>query len=134
MLDSFYVGHTIWFGRISLYVHNTPSSDTNWGYVQDVRLAKPLTLDWAIRFTHDMSLIRQPWWLLPWERLMEQTDRMESSLIEGIIAYEEGRLDEDRTVELFQKLIDTGLAWSLQGHYGRTATDLIQSGACQPRS
>jgi hypothetical protein len=47
----------------------------------------------------------------------------------GIIAYETGELDEDGILELFQHLVDTGLAWQLQGHYGRTATALLDVGA-----
>jgi hypothetical protein len=50
--------------------------------------------------------------------------------IAAIIAYEQGELDDDATVALFQDLIDTGLAWSLQGSYGRQAADLIQAGLC----
>ncbi len=45
-----------------------------------------------------------------------------------IIAYEADNLDEDDTVELFQHLVDTGMAWRLQGHYGRTAEALISEG------
>lgn len=51
-------------------------------------------------------------------------------LVDAIIAYECGGLDEYETVELFQKLIDSGLAWTLQGHYGRTASELIEAGYC----
>lgn len=48
----------------------------------------------------------------------------------NIIAYESGELSDEDTVILFQHLIDSGLAWSLQGHYGRTATALINAGLC----
>lgn len=45
-----------------------------------------------------------------------------------IVAYEEGLLDEDATIELFQYLVDTGLAWQLQGSYGRAAQRMIEEG------
>lgn len=45
-----------------------------------------------------------------------------------IIAYEQGDLDEDATVTLFQNLVDTGLLFQLQGHYHRVAADLVRSG------
>jgi len=51
--------------------------------------------------------------------------------IDKIISYEQGELDEDQTVELFQELINDGSAWTLQGHYGRTATALINAGLCR---
>jgi hypothetical protein len=48
--------------------------------------------------------------------------------VNAIIAYESGELDEEKMIELFQHLVDTNLAWQLQGHYGRTATALIEAG------
>lgn len=45
-----------------------------------------------------------------------------------IFAYENGELDEEETVELFQALVDSGLAWKLQGSYGRMAQALINQG------
>lgn len=48
--------------------------------------------------------------------------------IDAIIAYENGELDEEATIALFQSLVDSGMAWSLQGSYGRTASDLISDG------
>lgn len=46
----------------------------------------------------------------------------------AVIAYEQGELSEEGTIELFQKLVDNGHAWSLQGSYGRTAVALIEAG------
>jgi len=51
-------------------------------------------------------------------------------LTSQIIAYEQGELDSHAIVDLFQYLIDTGLAWRLQGHYGRQAISLIEQGVC----
>jgi hypothetical protein len=50
--------------------------------------------------------------------------------IDKIIAYEQGELTEQDTIELFQELIDSALVWQLQGHYGRTAMALINAGLC----
>ena len=50
--------------------------------------------------------------------------------IDQIIAYEQGDLDQEEAIELFQDLINSGLAYQLQGHYGRTANALIEAGYC----
>lgn len=47
------------------------------------------------------------------------------SIIEG--NYE---VDEEIFVEAWQYLIDTGLAFKLQGCYGRAAMNLIERGVC----
>lgn len=54
-------------------------------------------------------------------------------MVDKIIAYEQGELDEDGVIELFQELVDSGLAWKLQGHYGRTAVALIERGLVKVR-
>ena len=53
-----------------------------------------------------------------------------------IIAYEQGELDgdEEEVVRLFQHLVDTGMAWQLQGHYGRTAERMINAGLVVPHN
>lgn len=51
---------------------------------------------------------------------------------QAMLDWENGDLDYVATVELFQELIDNGTAWTLQGMYGRTAQDLIESGDCTP--
>jgi hypothetical protein len=53
------------------------------------------------------------------------------SQVDKIIAFEQGELDEDGIIELFQELIDSGLAWQLQGSYGRMARSLIEAGYCE---
>ena len=51
----------------------------------------------------------------------------------AIMAFEQGDLDEEGTLELFQHLVDTGLAWQLQGFYGRAAKALLDQGLIHPR-
>lgn len=52
------------------------------------------------------------------------------SLLDKMIAWEEGTLNEDDMVSLFQDLIDTRMVWRLQGCYGRQAMALIEAGLC----
>lgn len=48
--------------------------------------------------------------------------------VDQIIAYEQGDLSASDTLEMFSKLVLSGEAWQLQGHYGRTAASLIERG------
>jgi hypothetical protein len=48
--------------------------------------------------------------------------------IDNIIAYENGELNDQEVVYLFAELVKSGMAWTLQGHYGRTANALIKEG------
>lgn len=56
----------------------------------------------------------------------------EFNVVVFIMKYEGGDVTEDELIEGFQHLIDTGHAWTLQGHYGRTAAALIEMGVCTP--
>ena len=57
---------------------------------------------------------------------------LSDNIVSRIIEYEAGELDETEILALFQKLVDSGLAWQLQGVYGRTAMRLIDAGLVQP--
>lgn len=50
------------------------------------------------------------------------------SVINKIVAYELGDMNEEETIEFFQELMDTGLVWNLQGHYSRTAQAMVDAG------
>lgn len=49
-----------------------------------------------------------------------------------LLAYEIGELSNEEFVQLFQKLVNSGLAWKLQGAYGRTAQALLDNGIIEP--
>jgi hypothetical protein len=60
---------------------------------------------------------------------MTNTERMSAFLAISIVEGDE-EADEATQLQAWQYLIDTGLAWSLQGSYGRTAARLIEDGLC----
>lgn len=64
-------------------------------------------------------------------RIAQQANRFDT--VAFVMAYEGGELGEDEMIEGFQHLIDSGTAWQLQGHYGRTANALIDAGHCTAR-
>ena len=49
---------------------------------------------------------------------------------ELLVRFEQGRLSDNETVALFQRLIDSGDVWTLQGTFGRFAIWLIHEGKC----
>lgn len=56
---------------------------------------------------------------------------MPKDLTARLMQYEGGDMSEEDTLALFQDLVNSGLAWQLQGHYGRTAASLLQQGLIQ---
>lgn len=61
------------------------------------------------------------------------TESGNTDALDQLMAYEAGELDNEQVVRLFQALIDSGLAWKLQGHYGRQAAAFIKSGLCHAK-
>ena len=51
-------------------------------------------------------------------------------IAEGFVKAE----SEEQVLEAWQVLVDTGLAWQLQGWFGRTATQLIERGLINARA
>jgi hypothetical protein len=47
-----------------------------------------------------------------------------------VLAYEEGGLDAESTARMMQNMINSGMAWRMQGSYGRACMDMIESGRC----
>ena len=56
----------------------------------------------------------------------QSTNKIPLSIL--ISDYEEGNISKEKMLDLFQRLVDNGLVWTLQGHYGRMAAGLIQAG------
>lgn len=66
---------------------------------------------------------------LPFPKAMDSFTAV--MIAEGVYQAE----SEQQYIEAWQLLIDTGMAWSLQGWFGRTAQNLIEEGYCtSPKS
>tara|TARA_Y100000310_G_C20577952_1_gene761424 strand:- start:1054 stop:1230 length:177 start_codon:yes stop_codon:yes gene_type:complete len=53
---------------------------------------------------------------------------MDSYLAVGIAEGFEEAESEEQVIEAWQYLLDTGMCWTLQGWFGRTANQLIEQG------
>ena len=49
-------------------------------------------------------------------------------LLPMMIDWETGEISEEDEIILFQELVNTGMAWNLQGAYGRNAEWLLKNG------
>jgi len=60
------------------------------------------------------------------KRNSKLTDHDAMMIAEGVREPE----SDEQYIQAWQHLIDTGLAWKLQGFFGRTASVMIQEGLC----
>lgn len=56
------------------------------------------------------------------------TNYMAVAIAEGFCEGEGA--SEEQQIDAWQHLINTGMAWTLQGWFGRTAARLIEAGIC----
>lgn len=54
--------------------------------------------------------------------------------VEDFMDWENGDMSEDNEIKFFQELLDTGMAWTLQGMYGRRTMELLNEGKLIKRS
>jgi len=55
-------------------------------------------------------------------------EKLSKQLSRQMIKYENEGMSPKEEARFFQNLVNTGLAWRLQGSYGRRAMELIESG------
>jgi len=71
---------------------------------------------------------------------MDKTDEIQkeiqkqTELVSQMLAFESGKMNAEQLATFFQELIDTGMAWKLQGIYGRMASHLLELGYVKQRS
>ena len=53
---------------------------------------------------------------------------MITTFLDRMDAYESGDMSQEEEIEFFQELVDSGMAWHLQGHYGRQASAMAEAG------
>lgn len=56
------------------------------------------------------------------------TNTEDTGLLDQMIAWEEGEITYEGMIALFQELVNSGLAWQLQGMYGRQASAMLDAG------
>ena len=53
---------------------------------------------------------------------------MGKDLVDKIMRWEAGQMSDVEMVKFFGQLVKSGMAWKLQGMYGRQAASLIEAG------
>ena len=56
-----------------------------------------------------------------------------NSIVDKMVSYEGGEMNDEETIEFFQELLDRRLIASLQGNYQRTAALLLELGHIELR-
>jgi hypothetical protein len=99
-----------------------------------------LTVRWASLFLKWLKIHRATtaasnvisWFLTSLSSSKQEGTKMAEEkkfdVVRMMMEYENGDLDGENSIELFQYLLDTGMCWRLQGHYGRMAKTLIAGG------
>jgi hypothetical protein len=59
---------------------------------------------------------------------MSEEKNKTSNRVDKFMRFESGEMDGNEILEFFSELIRDGLCWHLQGVYGRTASNLINTG------
>lgn len=91
-----------------------------------VRLYGRETSSWRKRFGSRI-LIFSRHWRSCLDGVAREVTHMKAP-VDQIIAFESGELGSHDVVRLFAGLVKSGLAWTLQGYYGRRAARLIKAG------
>jgi hypothetical protein len=60
--------------------------------------------------------------------MVTATKTKEFDVVGAVIDFEGGDMSPNRVIEFFSHLLKTGMAWKLQGSYGRAAQSLIAEG------
>ena len=58
----------------------------------------------------------------------DERAQMRAGTVDWLVAWEQGALSAEGEIHLFQELVNSGLAWQLQGMYGRQATAMLDAG------
>lgn len=66
-------------------------------------------------------------------KLTENEKANMTDIVGKIMEYEEGAMSHEDMIVFFQELVDSGMAWTLQGSYGRMAQRLIEAGEVHPK-
>lgn len=110
-----------WIGTNGNGDKKTPKYDAS--YVTAIREMKAASETLITLVLETLGLAATPRTLTLAKRI-----RTKMELVDLIISYENGELSRDDTIDFFQKLLDSGTIYSLQGTYQRTAQSMLDEG------